>query len=217
MKVITLAGTLVDTKMGGDVLREVGIEALEYPLSRTPKEQTKLQYFKQEELEDLVREKIKLGMAEGGEKVFIYCNSLSGAIDYEKIGKELDIEIVTPLETYKNLKGVKNVAIIAANGSSAYNIEKIINEADDSINTLTFGNLELVNLIEEALEPKEIIERLNIDGLLKYLENKTDERYKTDTFLLGCTHFPYIKEELEKITDLRIIDPKDDMIKRLGI
>lgn len=38
MKIITIAGTLVDTKMGGDILRNEGVEPLEYPLSKNPKE-----------------------------------------------------------------------------------------------------------------------------------------------------------------------------------
>lgn len=165
----------------------------------------------------MVEEKILDGMKKGGEKVFIYCNSLSGAIDYEKIGEKLDIEIITPLDTYKNLKENQNIFILAANGISAFNIEKIINENIPSINTVTFGNLNLVNIIEEGLEPIEIIRKLNLDGLINYLENIEDDRYKIDSILLGCTHFPYIKEKLEEITKLEIIDPKDDMLKRLGV
>ena len=29
--------------------------------------------------------------------------------------------------------------------------------------------------------------------------------------MLGCTHFPYLTAELAKLTDLRIIDPADEM------
>lgn len=216
MKVAVLAGTLVDTKMGEEILISRGFEVMGYPLAKNPQEQTKMQYFSKEELEEKVADIVKCGKTEGVEKVFIYCNSLSSAIDYEKLEKLLDIPFITPLETYKNLdKSINSVAILAANGISAYKIDKIINEYNQNVNTISIGNLSIVLSIEENLSPKEIITRLNLEGLLDYFSNIKDERYKIDSILLGCTHFPYIKEELEKLTDLKIIDPVDDMINRL--
>lgn len=216
MKVAVLAGTLVDTKMGEEILISRGFEVMGYPLAKNPQEQTKMQYFSKEELEEKVADIVKCAKLEGVEKVFIYCNSLSSAIDYEKLEKVLDIPFITPLETYKNLdKSINSVAILAANGISAYKIDKIINEYNKGINTISIGNLSIVLSIEENLSSKEIITRLNLEGLLDYFSNIKDERYKIDSILLGCTHFPYIKEELEKLTDLKIIDPLDDMINRL--
>lgn len=216
MKVAVLAGTLVDTKMGEEILISRGFEVEGYPLAKNPQEQTKMQYFSKEELEEKVADIVKCAKLEGVEKVFIYCNSLSSAIDYEKLEKVLDIPFITPLETYKNLEdSIKNTVILAANGISAYKIDKIINEYNKGINTISIGNLSIVLSIEESLSPKEIITKLNLEGLLTYLTNIKDERYKVDSILLGCTHFPYIKDELEKLTDLKIIDPVDDMINRL--
>lgn len=216
MKVAVLAGTLVDTKMGEEILISRGFEVEGYPLAKNPQEQTKMQYFSNEELEEKVGDIVKSAKLEGVEKVFIYCNSLSSAIDYEKLEKVLDIPFITPLETYKNLEdSIKNTVILAANGISAYKIDKIINEYNQNVNTISIGNLSIVLSIEESLSPKEIITRLNLEGLLDYFSNIKDERYKIDSILLGCTHFPYIKDELEKLTDLKIIDPVDDMINRL--
>ena len=36
-----------------------------------------------------------------------------------------------------------------------------------------------------------------------------------DRIVLGCTHFPYIKDELEKLTSLPLIDPADMMFEAL--
>ena len=47
-------------------------------------------------------------------------------------------------------------------------------------------------------------------NLVKYFETMNIE-----TIILGCTHFPYIKEELEKITDLEIIDPGIKMVQKI--
>ena len=41
------------------------------------------------------------------------------------------------------------------------------------------------------------------------------EQTKVEAVVLGCTHFPYIKEELEKITKLSIIDVGIFMIESL--
>jgi len=35
------------------------------------------------------------------------------------------------------------------------------------------------------------------------------------TQVLGCTHFPYLKEELEKVCSLPVIDPADMMYEAL--
>lgn len=217
MKVGVYAGTPVDTQMGVDLLEEIGIETLAFPLAQDPMEQTRLQYFSKEELESLMEKKIQEGRSLGMEKVFIYCNSLSSAIDYEKISKKMGIKIITPLESYKNLPAdVKNIAIFAANGISAYKVDEIITRTRPEIRTIPIGNLALVESIEEKKSPEEIIKNLNIRDLISYLENIRDQRYKIDSIILACTHFPYLKEELKKLTKLRIIDPVENMIRSLG-
>lgn len=216
MKVGVFAGTKVDTQMGVDLLESRGFETLGYPLAENPVEQTKLQYFSKSELENLVEEKALDAISKGAEKIFIYCNSLSSAIDYWEIEKNIGVEIITPLETYKNLpKDLKNVAILAANGISAFKLDQIITRSSPDINTISYGNLSIVQSIEEKTEPKEIVRLLNLKGLIEYLEGIEDERYKVDSIILGCTHFPYLKEEIEKLTNLKIIDPAEDMINKL--
>ncbi|NLW42772.1 MAG: racemase, partial [Tissierellia bacterium] len=182
-----------------------------------PQEQTNLQYFSKTELEKLFEENAIDAIKNGAEKIFIYCNSLSAAIDYETIENNIGIPVITPLETYKKLpKEVRNVAIIAANGISAYRIDEIITRHNLDVNTISIGNLSIVESIEEGTSPEEILRLLNLDGMIEYFQGINDERYKIDSILLGCTHFPYLKEEIEKITDLNIIDPTEEMIKKLS-
>ena len=217
MIVGVFAGTEVDTKMGVEILENCGFETISFPVAKNPEEQTKLQYFSKTQLEELIIKKAEIGKSQGMEKIFIYCNSLSAAIDYKHISKILGIEIITPLETYENIdESSKNIFILAANGISAFKIESIIQENNTGKFTMTFGNLSVVENIEEGKNPKEIISDLNLKGLIDYLENIKEEKYKIDTILLGCTHFPYLKEEIQKQTNLKIIDPAEDMIKRLG-
>lgn len=217
MKIGVFAGTKVDTQMGVELLKSRGFETLSYPMAATPQEQTNLQYFSKTELEKLFEENAIDAIKNGAEKIFIYCNSLSAAIDYETIENNIGIPVITPLETYKKLpKEVRNVAIIAANGISAYRIDEIITRHNLDVNTISIGNLSIVESIEEGTSPEEILRLLNLDGMIEYFQGINDERYKIDSILLGCTHFPYLKEEIEKITDLNIIDPTEEMIKKLS-
>ena len=61
--------------------------------------------------------------------------------------------------------------------------------------------LELVKAIEDKNSPDKIVADFDFKNLFNYFEQT-----KVEAVVLGCTHFPYIKEELEKITKLSIID-----------
>lgn len=213
MKIAVFAGTYVDTKMGSELLIKNGFEVVECPMSKTPMEQTKMQYYSEVELTNLFKKKLQEAMENGVEKAFIYCNSLSSAFNYKKVSQELNIEIITPLEIYETLpKNVKSVAIFAANGMSSQMIDKIV--VKNGIKSISIGNMSIVEEIETKKSPKEIIEKLAIDKLIEYLEKISGE-YKVDSIILGCTHFPYLKEEIEKLTKINIIDPAEEMIKKL--
>lgn len=213
MKVSVFAGTEVDTKMGRDLLLENNVDSIMYPISKNPKEQSKLQYYSVEELTKIVEEKIEDSKNKGAEKVFIYCNSLSGSVDLEYLREKTEMEIITPIDVYKNLdKKYKNVAVLAANSKSAHEIDKIICR-DEFRNTITIGNLGVVEEIEKKTKPEEIVEKLALDKLFNYFNEITEN--KLDLIILGCTHFPYIKEELKKLTKIEILDPADEMIKAL--
>ena len=215
-KIAVVAGTNTDTQMGCDLLIENGYEAIFLPISDDCNTQARLQYFSKDELYDLFYDTCKRAIQLGAVKIFLYCNSLSSSVDYEKVAKDLNIEIITPLETYKNLPThCKNIAILCANGVSSYNIDNIILKNNTNINTMSIGNMSIVQMIEKKISPTQIIEDLNFKGFIDYLENIKINEYKIDTLLLGCTHFPYIKDELQKITKLYILDPSSNMIDNL--
>ena len=215
-KIAVIAGTNTDTQMGCDLLIENGYEPIFLPISDDCNTQARLQYFSKNELYDLFYSTCQGAIKLGAVKIFLYCNSLSSSVDYEKVAKSLNIDIVTPLETYKSLPHYcKNIVILSANGVSAYNIDNIIHKYNRDVNTISIGNMSIVESIEEKKSPKQIIEELNLVGFIKYLENINHPKYKTDTLILGCTHFPYLKNEIKLLTKLNIIDANDDMIRRL--
>ena len=213
MKVGVFAGTFVDTKMGVDLLNKGGFEPLSFPISKNPKDQSLLQYYSREELTNIVEEKIREAKKEGAKKIFIYCNSLSASIDVEDLTRRQSIEIITPLDFYRNLdSSYEDIVILSANSKSAHGIDKILSEKTFR-NTIAIGILALVEEIEKKTSPEEIVRKLGLRELFNFF-NKMERRPKA--IILGCTHFPYMKEEFEKLTEIEILDPAEDMIKRLN-
>ena len=212
MKVGAFAGTHEDTRMGVELLRERGFETLSYPISKNPKDQSLLQYYSREELTRLVEEKIVDAKKSGGEKIFIYCNSLSASIDLEDLSHGQNIQIITPLDFYKDLDSkYKKLIILAANSKSAHGVDALLCQKNFR-DTISIGILSLVEEIEKKTAPEEIIKKLGLRDLFNFF-NKMEER--PDGIILACTHFPYMKEEFKKLTDIEILDPAEDMIKRL--
>lgn len=206
-----MAGTPVDTKMGVDYLIGRGIEAAGYPISENPIEQTVFQTSPYAEREDYVRQLIKAAMTDGCDRLFVYCNSLSGTVNFPGLAEELGIRTVTPLMIYSDMaKKYRLLAVMAANNQSLAGIEKTIVHASPSTIVLGYSSLKMVNEIEEGVDPSEMMVRNGIDGLVKSFEAADAE-----ALILGCTHFPYFKAEIKKLTKLQVIDPAEEMVSRL--
>ena len=99
---------------------------------------------------------------------------------------------------------------MAANNLSAHGIEEALMAANPDIYMIGTGNMAIVRAIEDEMPPEEIVDKCGIADLLKYFE-----ACGAEALVLGCTHFPYFKEELEKLTSLPIIDPADEMFEAL--
>lgn len=207
MNVAVIAGTPVDTQMGVDFLKSKGLNAGYFPVSQNPQEQSALQILSKLELQNMTQGIVRQIKQQGYEKVFIYCNSLSGAIEVDRIQVEEGIRIVTPLEVYKSLAAnYTNIAVIAANNQSCAGIESTIQGKNSGCNVIGVGNLKLVEAIEEKLSPPEIIKQFKLDCLLDYFNG-----IGAEALILGCTHFSYLQESLEQLDKIKIIDPSQSM------
>ena len=156
-------------------------------------------------------------IAEGVRDYFVYCNSLSGSFDFDTyaVMKSLDsgedIRIYTPLQVYRSLGGeYGRIGVMAANNLSAHAIEEALMAANPDIYMIGTGNMAIVRAIEDGLEPEEIIEKCGLRHMLKYME-----ACGAEAIVLGCTHFPYFRDELAGLTDLPVIDPADKMFEAL--
>ena len=103
--IAVLAGTPVDTQMGVDVLARAGLSGLSFPLAEDPRQQTAFQISSAPEKQAKVRSVLQAAMNRGCRKAFVYCNSLSSAVDFGPLAVETGMRIVTPLDVYRPLAG----------------------------------------------------------------------------------------------------------------
>lgn len=210
-KIAVIAGTPVDTQMGVDFLCRKGLDAESYPVSENPVEQTKFQHLSQEIKEEEIKKIIKKIKINGIKKILVYCNSLSSAVDMRKISKEEEINIVTPMDAYEIIAvNYDSVGVFAANNKGLSGIEKTIVEKNKNCNVIGIGMLPIVLDIESKKNPKDIIKDNHLDLAVEFFGQN-----KVEAIILGCTHFPYIAKELEKYTNLNIVDPSEKMYEIL--
>ena len=198
-KIAVIAGTPIDTLMGAEFLQKKGLETEEFPVSENPVEQTKFQAMPQETKEC------------GIKKIFVYCNSLSSAVDMEKLSKEENIVIVTPMDAYKKIAvDYNSVGVFAANNQGLAGIERTIVEKNKNCNVIGIGILPVVLDVEAKKQAQDIIADNHLDLAVEFFEKN-----RVEAIILGCTHFPYFEKELKKCTELEIINPSETMHKIL--
>ena len=203
MKIAVMAGTPIDSKLGESLLNSYGYnDIVLVPISNNPVEQTTFQSLNDSEREKIIVEIIEQLKEKNCEVIFVYCNSLSSVVDFDRLAIEHNIKIVTPMQMYRNLGlEYKYLAVMAANSHGLTGVENNLYVSNPSLRVLGLSMLELVKAIEEENRPEKIVKDFNFEVLFNYFEQT-----KVEAVVLGCTHFPYIKKELETITKLPIID-----------
>ena len=205
MKIAVIAGTPVDTRMGVELLLERGGEAMGFPVSRTPEQQTALQVSPQPVKDAAVGAVLDEIKARGMERVLLYCNSLSASVDAHALAEARGLKIWTPMDVYGEIAGrYRRVGTLAANCQGAAGVERTMVNASPDITVLGVGNLDLVRGIEAGRDPLELLEACGVPELLRYFR-----ACGAEAVVLGCTHFPYFREALRRLTDLPVIDPSE--------
>ena len=153
--IIVMAGTPVDTQMGMDCLSTQGLPGVFCPISEDPNQQTAFQISSTEEKIDTVVSLLCAAQREHGcEKAFIYCNSLSGALDFQFVARETGLKIVTPLDVYRLLAPkYHSLAVIAANAQGTAGIERTLLSANPDLTLRSTGLLPVVLGIEAGEDP----------------------------------------------------------------
>ena len=209
--IAVLAGTPVDTRMGVEYLTDRGLPGLAFPVSDGPREQTAFQHAPAEEKQRRAREILEAAGSQGCRRAFVYCNSLSGAVDFPALAAETGMGIVTPLDVYRGLAPRhRALGVIAANAQGLSGIERVLLEANPDLELLGASALQAVASVEAAVPPEELVERHHLAELAGWFRSCGME-----ALVLGCTHFPYFKEALAARTSLPLIDPAEEMLRLL--
>ena len=144
--------------------------------------------------------------------IVVACNTAS-ALALEEIKKEFKIDIIgvieagarAAVEESKNRR-IGVIGTRATIGSGAY--EKAIKKYDNKAKIISKPTPLLVPLIEEGW----LADRETESILKRYLE--PFKKAKTDTLVLGCTHYPLIKAMIKKLLPgVTIIDSAREMAK----
>lgn len=212
MKIAVMAGTPIDTKMGVSLLYKNDFnEILDIPISRNPSEQTIFQVSNREYKEKIINNHIDNIKEQNCNVLFVYCNSLSSSLDFNEIAKTKNIRIITPMDIYVEIsKKYKKIGIISANAQGLAGIEKMMFQTNENIEIVGITLLEMVKEIEKCENVKKISEKFDFLTLIKYFN-----AMKVDAIVVGCTHFPYVKEEFKKLTNIEILDPGIKMIEKI--
>lgn len=209
--IAVLAGTPVDTRMGVDCLAGAGLSGAAFPLAEDPRRQTAFQISSPEEKSARVLEVLRAAMDRGCRRAFVYCNSLSSAVDFGPLAAETGLRIVTPLDVYRTLAPrYHRLGLIAANAQGLAGIERTLLGANPALDLLGACMLPAVLSIEQGVDPAELVERHHLPELAEWFS-----RCGMEALVLGCTHFPYFREALARRTSLPLIDPAEEMIRLL--
>ena len=214
IRTVVIAGTPVDTRMGVEYLEKRSAEyctpvclPIYRPVAEDCDEQVKFQYSDAENKRRCMDAIFDPAIADGIEDFFIYCNSLSAAFDFEKYAEEKGVKVYTPHQVYREVaKKYGRVGVIAANNLSAYKIEETFMQVNPDVYVIGSGNMDIVSSIERGFTPREVVERCGIEQLVQYMET-----CRCQAMILGCTHFPYLRSELDRFCNIPVIDPADEM------
>ncbi|MCI9555031.1 MAG: Asp/Glu/hydantoin racemase [Oscillibacter sp.] len=203
MKIAVIAGTPVDTRMGVTLLNQHGVKGVSFPVSRTPEEQTAFQVGAQSAREEAVGALLDRIKEAGMDRVLLYCNSLSATIDARALGAARGLRIWTPMDVYgETARRYRRLGVLAANSQGAAGVERAMVNASPETRVFGASNLELVLGVEAGRPPEDLVRDCGLEHLLRFFEGNGAE-----AVVLGCTHFPYVKEALQKRTALPVLDP----------
>ena len=182
--------------------------------ARTPygsKSPDTIQEFSAQIADFLVKKGVKM--------IVIACNTVSSVSVSMLRDKYPDIPIIgcitpTAKEVAKLSGEGSNIGIIATRGTvNAGVYQKRIKEMRPDVNIYAKACPAIVPLIEEGIIDHEIM-----DMTVKYYLDEFISENKIDTLVLGCTHYPLIKENIKRLyPQLEIYSSSKEVAKAVGM
>lgn len=177
-----------------------------------------LYHENEEEIIEGITNTIQNFMNAGATKIIITCNTahyyLNPVYEIMPESKEVIVNIIEELAIQLNKNNVKEVSLIATEGTILSNIyQDTFDKFDIQINAPNEEDFyKMRDLIEVVKQKKEITPEVKTDfiNLLK------EQKY--NSIILGCTEFPvlyrYVKEDIQK-ENLTIYDPLESAILKI--
>lgn len=120
--------------------------------------------------------------------IVIACNTAS-AISKDYLRSKYNVPIIAIEPAYKSVPDNEKTLVMATKATINSDKFKILFNTYDNHNTILLSCSGLADLIEEG----------NKDKIINYLENKIGKYKGVKNVVLGCTHYPLIKEEITKV------------------
>lgn len=146
---------------------------------------------------------------QGVNKIIIACNTAS-AYAYEEVKKEFSgpvFEMISWGAKGAVDIGAKNIGVIATRATVKSGMyEKKIRELKSDVKVRSVATPLLVPLVEEGEVQGEIIEAA--------IRKSLTDLYDVESLVLGCTHYPVVAEEVQKILPrVRLVNPGVELAK----
>ena len=138
-----------------------------------------------EELFFLASKIIKYFEEKNVELIIVACGTISSTVyqDLQKLTTIPLYNVIDPVIEYINELPYKNILVLAT--TNTVNSRKFKNELKNNVKEVALPLL--VNLIENGMSTKHVLKESLID------------EFDADAVVLGCTHYPLIKEELKEV------------------
>lgn len=129
--------------------------------------------------------------------VVVACNTASTVV-LESLRQQIAcpvVGVVPPIKTAGEQSLSRKIALLSTVGTANRDyIQNLLNAFAPDCDLLTIGCSCLAALAEEKLRGKRVDVKLFRNDIADLLKDTAQE---IDTVILGCTHFPFLKEELE--------------------
>ena len=139
--------------------------------------------------------------------ILVACNSASASA-FESLRKEFEsttiiIDVINPVVNYLSTRSFKRIGVIGTKRTiSSGTYEQKIKEKSPSTVVVSMATPLLVPMIEEGF----IFDDISNAIIRSYLSNET--LAGIEALILGCTHYPIIKNQISKIFnfDVEVVD-----------
>ena len=136
-----------------------------------------------------ISDKVVNSLIERGCKIIVIACNTASAISKDYLRNKYSVPIIAIEPAYKSVPDNEKTLVMATKATiNSDKFKKLFNTYDNH-NTILLSCSGLADLIEEG----------NRDKIIDYLKNKIGTYTDVKNVVLGCTHYPLIKDEITEV------------------